>query len=682
MFIFCRIPPCRGLRWFDELVSKDQWIEHLLVSCIFFPSSPSTLGDSTATYPPDNNAVAFYFYIPAPIGNGGWEFLKTITANGKSVVWKESDRTQFFANTSIIRSNFSYDDVRSAVQQCKEESQNNLEASSIFSLCVTIRNKINGKREYFLIECTDEQCPKTSDVESRLFVLFDAHQTAYPRQTALFGKTVVKSAADVTVADDARFKNWGLYFLSRFLDYNSLQLNQFGQCFYSCFHSSLKGLTESWPLPFINFNLGFGEVTGRLHTLLTLFLLDHGICLTLSNNNPSGDLRSAMELPLNVSRDALLKKLWTGIEQYTNTIQVSELPDKNGITRNDFPSVTDEVWRVRKISFYVWGKFYDFGDRYFVNLESDTTIFCGLSNSAYSFNQPKFCPTAAWNPFGTTFANQTTAGRDLVAFFININNTVYTISPDKKQILMWINNSISPNKFISANLFIPISMFVTNNGDIYYENGFDNGRVDKWISNTSTFVTVMNVDSQCYGLFIDNNNTLYCSMYDHHKILKRWLNESEPILTIAAGTGSRGSASNQLFHPFGIFVDLNFDLYVADYYNHRIQLFKSGELNGITIVGEESSNNIISLLYPSGIVLDADKYLFIVDHYYSRIFRSGLNDIRCIIGCDGGGSQSHQLSGPRSLSFDSYGNIFITDSFIHRIQKFDFLPNSCGKFKK
>ncbi|CAF1020086.1 unnamed protein product [Adineta steineri] len=318
---------------------------------------------------------------------------------------------------------------------------------------------------------------------------------------------------------------------------------------------------------------------------------------------------------------------------------------------------------------------------------SFSIIVSGPTNTSvtritYSFNQPKFCPTAAWNPFGTTFANQTTAGRDLVAFFININNTVYTISPDKKQILMWINNSISPNKFISANLFIPISMFVTNNGDIYYENGFDNGRVDKWISNTSTFVTVMNVDSQCYGLFIDNNNTLYCSMYDHHKILKRWLNESEPILTIAAGTGSRGSASNQLFHPFGIFVDLNFDLYVADYYNHRIQLFKSGELNGITIVGEESSNNIISLLYPSGIVLDADKYLFIVDHYYSRIFRSGLNDIRCIIGCDGGGSQSHQLSGPRSLSFDSYGNIFITDSFIHRIQKFDFLPNSCGKFKK
>ncbi|CAF4049070.1 unnamed protein product [Adineta steineri] len=298
-----------------------------------------------------------------------------------------------------------------------------------------------------------------------------------------------------------------------------------------------------------------------------------------------------------------------------------------------------------------------------------------------SFNQPKFCPTPAWNPYGSTFANQTTIGKDPAALFINKNNTIYAVNREKRQILMWINNSIMPSKIISTNFSHSYSIFVTNNGDIYYDNGYLNGRVDKWISNTNTFVSVMNVNSSCYGLFIDINNTLYCSINYNHIIVARWLNDSKMMSTTAVGTGISGSNSNELSYPKGIFVDVNFDLYVADCGNHRIQLFKFGESNGKTIVGKGSLNNIISLSYPSGIVLDADKYLFIVDQDNHRIIRLGSNDIRCIIGCGEDGSQSHQLYFPTSLSFDNYGNIFIIDTANDRIQKFDFLSNSCGKFK-
>ncbi|CAF1016920.1 unnamed protein product [Adineta steineri] len=295
----------------------------------------------------------------------------------------------------------------------------------------------------------------------------------------------------------------------------------------------------------------------------------------------------------------------------------------------------------------------------------------------FSFNQPKFCSTPAWNPFGITFANETTIGNIPLVLFINTNNIIYTVNRQKKQILIWTNNSINPNKTISINFIESNSIFVTNNGDIYYDNGDGNGRVDKWISNTNIFVNVMNVNSSCYGLFIDINNTLYCSMCNHHVIVKKSLNDSEMISTTAAGSGISGSASNQLNYPKGIFVDINFDLYVADAANHRIQLFKSGELNGTTIVGKGSSNNIISLKGPSGVVLDADKYLFIVDRFNHRILRSGSTDIQCIIGCGGPGSQSHELGYPATLSFDSYGNIFITDAYTSNIQKFDLLLNSC-----
>ncbi|CAF1411851.1 unnamed protein product [Adineta steineri] len=139
---------------------------------------------------------------------------------------------------------------------------------------------------------------------------------------------------------------------------------------------------------------------------------------------------------------------------------------------------------------------------------------------------------------------------------------------------------------------------------------------------------------------------------------------------VAAGTGVRGSASNQLSNPGGIFVDMNLDLYVTECNNNRVQLFPPGESNGITVAGYTSENPTITLSCPNGAILDAEKYLFIVDNANHRIVGSGLNGFRCLVGCYGMGSQSNQLYKPFSLSFDHSGNIFVTDQTNHRIQKF------------
>ncbi|CAF4098129.1 unnamed protein product [Adineta steineri] len=247
---------------------------------------------------------------------------------------------------------------------------------------------------------------------------------------------------------------------------------------------------------------------------------------------------------------------------------------------------------------------------------------------------------------------------------------------------MWHEESVNLTKIISDNFTKPYSLFVTSNGDIYIDDGFKNGRVQKWIAETNIFVTMMNVNSSCDGLFVDINDTLYCSMSKHHQVVKRSLSDS--LMTpnrIAAGTGMYGLALNQLYGPYGIFVDVNLNLYVADCYNHRVQLFQSGESNGITVAGSTSPNPTIILLCPSGIILDAEKYLVIVDHGNSRIVRSGLNGFRCLVGCDGEGSQFNQLNRPFSSSFDRSGNMFITDQSNHRIQKFQYLEESCGKFR-
>jgi hypothetical protein len=248
---------------------------------------------------------------------------------------------------------------------------------------------------------------------------------------------------------------------------------------------------------------------------------------------------------------------------------------------------------------------------------------------------------------------------------------------------VWHENSNNPTNIISGNFTNPLSLFVTSNGDIYIDDGEFNGRVQKWIAQTNTIVTVMNVNSTCYGLFVDMNDTLYCSMGSKHQVVKKSLKDPEMTsVIVAAGTGSRGSAFNELNQPWGIFVDVNFDLYVADSLNHRIQLFQSGESSGITLAGERSPNPTINLTRPTGIVLDAEKHLFIVDYFNHRIVGSGLNGFRCLVGCYGNGSQSNRLNLPVSLSFDRSGNMFVADRDNSRIQKFEYLESCFGKLKK
>ncbi|CAF4329789.1 unnamed protein product, partial [Adineta steineri] len=203
-----------------------------------------------------------------------------------------------------------------------------------------------------------------------------------------------------------------------------------------------------------------------------------------------------------------------------------------------------------------------------------------------SFNQPKFHPTATWNSNGITVANQSIVGANPYAIFVSTNNTIYVADRENKRIVMWQEENVNSTKIIHSNLTGSLSLFVTSNGDIYIDDSQGNDRVLKWIAQINAFVTVMNVNSSCGGLFIDINDTLYCSIYNQHQVVKRSLSNSVMNSNlVVAGTGIYGSASDQINSPLGIFVDVNLDLYVADCGNDRVQLFQSGESNGITVVG-------------------------------------------------------------------------------------------------
>jgi hypothetical protein len=298
------------------------------------------------------------------------------------------------------------------------------------------------------------------------------------------------------------------------------------------------------------------------------------------------------------------------------------------------------------------------------------------------YNLPEFCPNATWDAYGITFAAGNAIGSQPAGIFVDINNTVYLADTQNNRVRVWLEESAYPTGSLSGTLTAPMSLFINTNGDIYVDNGKSNNEVDKFAFNTTSGgVNVMTVSDSCYGLFIDLNNTLYCSIQSDNQVLKHSLQSNGTSSSIIAGTGSSGSTSTQLDAPGGICVDFSFNLYIADSKNNRIQQFAFGQSNATTVAGNGVGN--ISLNTPMDVVLDADGYLFIVDSKNNRIIGQGLYGFRCLVGCSASsGSNSDEFNQPQSLSFDNNGNIFVSDTNNHRIQKFLLANNSCSKFTR
>ncbi len=296
-----------------------------------------------------------------------------------------------------------------------------------------------------------------------------------------------------------------------------------------------------------------------------------------------------------------------------------------------------------------------------------------------SYNQPKICPNATWNPNGITLVNKSIIGEKARGFFINFNNTIIVAGHNLSQILTWTEDRIESVQNLIVNLFEYTNPFETVYGDIYFEKANEQGKIYKWLKNSITSVLVKDFTVLCYGLFVDIDNTIYCCVRFGHKVVSSSLRDTNNTLIIVAGTGSAGSSSNELDFPYGIFVNTNFDLYVADTGIKRIQRFQSGEKNGTTVAGQGIPQNL-QLNHPTNVVLDSDGYLFIADNGNHRIIRSGFDQFECIIGCTGqSGAASNELNQPYAIRFDSYGNLYVSDEQNDRIQKFTIVTDFCGK---
>ncbi|CAF0835220.1 unnamed protein product [Adineta ricciae] len=332
-------------------------------------------------------------------------------------------------------------------------------------------------------------------------------------------------------------------------------------------------------------------------------------------------------------------------------------------------NTANQVYSPHSLAFDSQGSLYvsDFGNHRVQKFE--------LLNYPISYNQPKLCAKVTWSHYGIVFANATMVGQTHRGLFIDSNDTIYASHSSNNQILIWSGNNNNPERKLNTSLFQYSNLFVTLNGDIYFQRRDKTYQIAKITTNSTISLSKTKFSGNCFGLFIDIRNHLYCSLGSENRVVKIPLDGNNHTVITIAGNKSTGSQSNQLSDSRGIFVDIHFNLYVADKDNDRIQFFRQGELEGTIVAGKNIPSGL-NLHAPSDVILDGDGFLYIADTHNHRIIQvRNDNTYWCIIGCQE--PSRSLLERLYSLRFDSRGNLYVAHEHNHRIKKFNISNSSC-----
>ncbi|CAF1003859.1 unnamed protein product [Adineta steineri] len=213
-----------------------------------------------------------------------------------------------------------------------------------------------------------------------------------------------------------------------------------------------------------------------------------------------------------------------------------------------------------------------------------------------------------------------------------------------------------------------------------------------------------------YGIFIDNEKSIYTADYSNHRIVK-WKLNSNTGQIIAGGNGS-GNQNNQLNFPtniifdkennsfivsdnlnrrviryfdnnqtnpeiiisnikcFGLTIDKNGFIYTSDCSNHEVRRWKQGDEKGELVAGGNGQGNHLNQLNcPTNIFIDEDYSLYISDGKNHRVmkWRKDAKEGIIIAGGNGEGNSLKQLSYPEGVIVDDLDQIYVADCRNHRV---------------
>ena len=193
------------------------------------------------------------------------------------------------------------------------------------------------------------------------------------------------------------------------------------------------------------------------------------------------------------------------------------------------------------------------------------------------------------------------------------------------------------------------------------------------------------------GIGIDTSGNLYLCDGDNHVIRKI---ATDGTVSTFAGTGQSGyidgPASFARFNtPYNLVVAPNGDIYVSDFLNQRIRKITQGgvvsTVAGTGVAGlMDGPDSVAQFNFPRGITMDDAGNLYIGDSWNHRIRKiDPSGNVSTFAG--GGTSIGVQSPGdyvdgpdttarfwtPTEVCIDSAGNLYVADAFNHRIRRVD-----------
>jgi len=165
------------------------------------------------------------------------------------------------------------------------------------------------------------------------------------------------------------------------------------------------------------------------------------------------------------------------------------------------------------------------------------------------------------------------------------------------------------------------------------------------------------------GVAVDGAGNVYVVDYYNHRVQK--FDGSGVFIT---KWGSEGSGDGQFKWPFGVAVDSAGNVYVADNENERVQKFTSSGVY-ITQWGSYGSGDG-QFKNPDGVAVDSAGNVYVVDVFNNRVQKFTSSGV-FITKWGSQGSGDGQFYSPKGVAVDSAGNVYVTDGqWNHRVQKF------------
>ncbi|CAF5142144.1 unnamed protein product, partial [Rotaria sp. Silwood1] len=167
-----------------------------------------------------------------------------------------------------------------------------------------------------------------------------------------------------------------------------------------------------------------------------------------------------------------------------------------------------------------------------------------------------------------------------------------------------------------------------------------------------------------WGLYVDDDQTLFIADHWNHRIVE-WKSGATNGKVVAGGNGE-GNGAHQLNRPCDVIIDKESDsLVISDRWNNRVVRWP--RRNGTR--GE----TIISNISCFGLTMDNNSSLYVVDYEKHEVRRYKIGDTQgtVVAGGNGKGHRLDQLSYPHYVFVDRDHSVYVSDWENNRVMKWE-----------